>query len=290
MEFHPIEIIRLCPYSAIVAVPPTVPHVAAFAKIVFVDKGSCVLDFNDKRGDKLVSHNLKEGDAFIVPSYQPCTYHVSPSVSYSHRDIYLSEEMLKEACDYVKDGLYDELKNGLPNIMHLSTPSLIYFAERCSLLLGKDMTPEKDAIRKAVVLDFVSRCVANATIQLARPVWINELLRRIDDEEFLSLSIEDMVVTTNYSHGYVNRKFKKYMGCSLKHFVNARKLELSSIMLATSDVTLQEIVIRLGFTTTSSFITLFKEKYGITPWQYRKTQSAYISKDSYSKWGRPKEL
>ena len=289
MEFHDEEVISSCPYSAIVPLPTTMTHFTSFAKIVLIQSGSCTLNLNDKKGKIIESHHLNEGDVFIICAYQPHTYIIDKDKNYIHRDIYLSMDMLKEYSNFLKADLFNEINGKLPRIFHLSPPSLIYFVERASFLLGKEKNILKDSIHKSLVIDLLAHYVTYKDEEAVRPIWINALLRKIDEESFISLPIKEMVVTTNYSHGYVNREFKKYMNCSLKHYVNNRKLEWSSIMLATSDISLQQIVIKLNFTTTSSFISLFKEKFGITPGQYRKRQNKYISLDKYTNWGLPRD-
>ena len=285
MLIHNDELIRFCPYTAIVVMPPLEAHYATFAKIVFIESGSCQIDFYNLKGVKQNTTILNEGDCFIAHSHLPYKFSNIKKGCYSHRDIYLSDEMLRSCCEYLNPNNVDKLMNCVcPRIFHLSTPSLIYFSERCSTLLGDEKNERKDLIHKSIVLDLLTHYMSFGGEKIARPAWINKLIRNLDNEEFLLQSIEEMIGTTNYSHGYVNREFKKYMNCSLKHFVNMRKLELSAIMLATSDVTLNDVVMRLGFATTSSFITQFRDKFGITPNKFKKIQGAYISNDPYTKW------
>lgn len=290
MIVHNNEVIRFCPYSAIVVIPPVEIHYATFSKIVFIGKGSCKIDFYNREGTKQTTVALNEGDCFIAHSHLPYKFSNINANAYSHRDVYLSDDMLKSCCEYVNPNAVDKVMNCVtPRIFHLSTPTLIYFSEKCSSLLGPEINERKDFIHKSLIVDFLAHYMTNGSEKIARPAWINKLLRNLDNEEFLLQTIEEMVYTTNYSHGYVNREFKKYMHCSLKHFVNLRKLELSAIMLATSDVTLDDVVMRLGFATSSSFITQFREKYGITPNKYKKLQGAYITNDTYTKWNIKEE-
>ena len=228
---------------------------------------------------------LNEGDCFIAHSHLPYKFSHIKSKFYAHRDIYLTNDFLKSCCEFVNPAITDKVMNCVcPRIFHLSAPTLIYFSEKCSMILGAERSERRDQIHKSLVTDALFHYVTHGSEKIARPAWINKLLRDLDNEEFLLLKVEEMVETTNYSHGYVNREFKKYLGCSLKHFVNSRKLELSSVMLTTSDASLDDIVSTLGFATTSSFITQFKEKYGITPSKYKKLQGLYISNDTYTNW------
>ena len=80
-----------------------------------------------------------------------------------------------------------------------------------------------------------------------------------------------MVKATGFSHTYVSSQFKRYKGMSLKKYVNKSKLSIAAAMLASSDYTIEDIVGRLDFNTSSNFINLFKAEFGITPGKYRKS-------------------
>ena len=64
--------------------------------------------------------------------------------------------------------------------------------------------------------------------------------------------------------------FKRFMGTSLKKYINKSKLFVASAMLSSSDYTIEDIVERLDFNTASNFINLFKAEFGVTPGKYRK--------------------
>ena len=106
------------------------------------------------------------------------------------------------------------------------------------------------------------------------PKWIKKLLRNLDKESFLTLPVEKMVQETGFSHSYVSAQFKRYMGMSLKKYVNKSKLLVAAAMLSSSDCSIEDIVERLDFNTASNFINLFKAEFGITPGKYRKARQS----------------
>lgn len=285
MEVYTKKTIDYCPYSAMIFLPPELLHLTTFYKISFIERGSCTLNIFSQEGKAIKSIELHENDAFIVPAFVATGYQLKGCKNYLHRDIYVDENEIKELCSILSPNLFDEISSYDVQVFRISSPALIYYAERASLLIGQEITKEKDYIHKALIIDLLGYFMSNKAQKDATPLWINTLLRNLDDESFVIKSISEMVKTTNYSHGYVNREFKKYMNCSLKSYVNGRKLAFSSVMLATTNISLQEIVDRLGFTTTSNFINVFKAKYGITPAKYRRSQGASISQDTYQEWG-----
>ena len=95
-------------------------------------------------------------------------------------------------------------------------------------------------------------------------------MRNLEKESFLTLPVEEIVQGTGFSHSYVSAQFKRFMGISLKKYINKSKLFVASTMLSSSDYTIEDIVERLDFNTASNFINLFKTEFGVTPGKYRK--------------------
>ena len=87
------------------------------------------------------------------------------------------------------------------------------------------------------------------------------------------MSVDAIATSTNYTHEYVSRKFKYYMGKSLKQYVNQARLAQAALLLATSDFSIEEIAFKSGFPSCSNFINAFKKEYGITPGKYRQEYS-----------------
>jgi AraC-like DNA-binding protein len=67
---------------------------------------------------------------------------------------------------------------------------------------------------------------------------------------------------TNFSNS-----FKKVLGITPKEYITNLKLTEAKKMLKTQNVT--EVAYNLGYDNISYFIAIFKNKYGITPKQYK---------------------
>ena len=102
--------------------------------------------------------------------------------------------------------------------------------------------------------------------------------------DFLLLSVDEIAKSTNYTHEYVSRKFKYYMGKSLKQYVNQARLAQAALLLATSDFSVEDISYKVGFPSCNNFINAFKKEYGISPGKYRKDVDDKVSKDPYVDW------
>ncbi len=103
-----------------------------------------------------------------------------------------------------------------------------------------------------------------------------------DKEEYLFLRIQELLTKTNgcisrhdlaaqlhYDPDYMNKIVKKRTGMSLLKYGRNFTLKESARLLASTDISISDIMQRLGFTNRNHFYTIFKEKYGMTPSEYR---------------------
>lgn len=74
----------------------------------------------------------------------------------------------------------------------------------------------------------------------------------------------------NYSGDYLNRIVKKYTGMCLYEYGMDFCLKRAARYLTESDESASAIAARLKFTNRTHFYNLFKNKYGVTPREYRK--------------------
>lgn len=260
------------PYAAVWFIPPRLPHQSTFFKITYIEEGGATIDFFSRNSSGVRKVTVKAKDTFIITPKDIHNYHINSESKYSHKDIYVTEELMRECCSLVSDDLYDSITSGeYPTIFRLSTSTLSSISEMMMPIMFEPVSKVNAAIHKSIIIYILGQYVAIKECFNNYPKWIRKLLGNLDKESFLTLPIEEMVKGTGFSHSYVSSRFKHYMGMPLKKYVNKSKLSIAAAMLASSDCTIEDIVERLDFNTPSNFINLFKAEYGITPGKYRKS-------------------
>lgn len=68
---------------------------------------------------------------------------------------------------------------------------------------------------------------------------------------------------------YVSKYFKEQTGVNVIDYINQYRIEQAKRLLATDELTVQEVSERVGFLNSNSFIRVFKKYEGITPGQYK---------------------
>lgn len=288
MKVFKPEVIENCPYTAVITYPPTEAHRNTFYKIMFVESGSSTLSLSDKRTRRLSKKlHIKSGDIIIVRPEDVSWYtDVEEGINgYRHRDIYIPVERMKECCDFLSKDLYDEISSQRSAIdFRITTNQQLALSESLASLANKKVSEEYDMQHKSIVVYCLGAYLQYKSTQSLYPLWLNGLLRDLENINFLVQPVSEIACSTNYTHEYVSRKFKHYVGKTLKQYVNECRLSAAALLLATSELSVEEISIKTGFPTYSNFINAFKREYDIPPGQYRKALDGKILKDTYVEW------
>ncbi|MDD3403749.1 MAG: helix-turn-helix domain-containing protein [Hespellia sp.] len=120
------------------------------------------------------------------------------------------------------------------------------------------------------LIDFTNRVAANKIPQGMSPD-IFACMQFISTHTNQSISVSDVADAIGRSPSYVSKKFKKELGFNLNEFIMRRKLEEAKSLLAFTDKSLSEISEYLCFSSQSYFQNVFKKKYHVTPYEYRKS-------------------
>lgn len=100
--------------------------------------------------------------------------------------------------------------------------------------------------------------------------WVADLNDKMRSPNFIRLNVEGLCDAMDYSRPQMNRLMKKYLNTTPHEFLIDYKLRYAESLLRASDMSLQEIVAAVGYSSASAFIQNFKTKYGRTPINYKK--------------------
>jgi len=83
------------------------------------------------------------------------------------------------------------------------------------------------------------------------------------------LTLNELAEYAGLNETYFSRLFRKETGVSLNEFVHNAKIATAENMLRFSVFSYSDIAFSLGFSSQSAFITLFRNRTGLTPKKYR---------------------
>jgi AraC-like DNA-binding protein len=112
----------------------------------------------------------------------------------------------------------------------------------------------------------------NGSIRIARSEagdQLRSVLAFIDDHYKEAITIQELAGRIHVHPNYFIRLFKKHLGVSPIQYVNRKRIEEAKWLLASSDLPLYEIGIRVGIPDVSYLSKLFKAATGFSPSAYK---------------------
>jgi len=100
--------------------------------------------------------------------------------------------------------------------------------------------------------------------------YIKTVIEYIENNYFSAITVSDLAKNANINQYYLMKIFKQVIGTSpIDYLINLR-IEYAAKLLK-GGYSITQIANEVGFNNTSYFITKFKQKHGMTPKEYRKS-------------------
>ncbi len=98
---------------------------------------------------------------------------------------------------------------------------------------------------------------------------IKDVIKYIENNYTHDIDINTLANLCHYNEYHFMRFFKKYTGKTCIQFIKNYRLEKSYNLLKNTDLSVTQIAFDVGFSNVSYFIRSFKEKYKVTPKEFR---------------------
>ncbi len=111
---------------------------------------------------------------------------------------------------------------------------------------------------------------------------LNNILRYIADHCHEQLTLGQLAEREHLSAPYLSSFFEKYMGVNFSTYYTNLRLERAMHDLLYTDITVEQVAVRNGFSDPRAYVRAFKKRYNMLPSQYRKsagTSAALNGKD-----------
>jgi len=129
--------------------------------------------------------------------------------------------------------------------------------------------------KSACLLNYILLVLAyNKRIDSKNP-HIQKILRYIDEHIVDKMSLSDIAKNIHLSKEYTSAIFTKEMGKSITEYINEQKVLVAAELIKTTDMSLGEVALTLGFENYNYFSRIFKKHHGISALQYKKNASLH---------------
>ncbi|MBE7044027.1 MAG: helix-turn-helix domain-containing protein [Ruminococcaceae bacterium] len=175
--------------------------------------------------------------------------------SAEHQKVFTADELINSNIDQILTGIlqeYMQRQYGWEMAIQTGINQLFLWILRHWNQNGVKLSfenPSASTMRLQSVFDYVEKHYADA------------------------ITAEEMAQLCNMSYSYFSRFFKKNMQKSFNEYLNFIRINEAEKLLASTDLTITEIAMQVGFSTSSYFIQQFRRIKNTSPKQFRKNFS-----------------
>lgn len=255
-------------------------HSHAFYEFAYVYKGSCTTNIDD------VSLTLHEGDLLLMnlQATHDLTLHnpgtmifnilVKPSVmDNTLKDLVLSNDFLSSF--FIRTMRYQKLRDN-----YVLFPGNDDGGQKILLeqLIEEDLNT--DVFHETAQLSLLCLLLIVLTRSYRRNLNTQSMeelgTRNISDivqyiaDHCKDVSISSLAVHFNYSPNYLSAMIKKYSGSSFSDILQSIRFRKAALLLRDTLMSVADIAESVGCTNRTWFTQKFKERYSVSPSEYRK--------------------
>jgi AraC family transcriptional regulator len=123
---------------------------------------------------------------------------------------------------------------------------------------------------EGIALELLAAAGRQPAVQAVAPRWLRSVRDVLQDRFRENLGLDEIAELVGVHPAHLARMFRRCHGCTIGDFVRNLRVERARHELTTSDRTLAEIALGLGYADQSHFTSSFKRQTGLTPGAFRR--------------------
>jgi AraC-like DNA-binding protein len=239
--------------------------------------GGTHFDFHSHNCFELVYYVSGKGHMYI--EQQSCPYEPG-TITLTRPHLYHDERHDEESEILFIGFLYDDTPGLLNNGVYKDNSGVILSQ---LLQMKKEMqsprgyhAEQMDLMTAQVVLELLR--IGTQPQRKASNNKLRYAIRTLEENYLQSVDLHALATLSGYSFHRFRHLFKEETGLSPLSFVIEKRLGHARQLLTTSDRLISAIAMDCGFSTASQFGSMFKQKYDLSPSEYRLSSYARMSK------------
>lgn len=151
------------------------------------------------------------------------------------------------------------------------------YIKKTELLLQSTYSEEVNlCLVKSIISDLIIMKLCSSDDDHNIPKWLRVVYSQFQEETNFIKGLPRLVQLSGKSQAHLTRELKNYYGVSSTELVNNLRIQKAATLLRLSDDYILDISLECGFQNLSYFNRVFKEKYGISPRQYRDNNKKFF--------------
>lgn len=186
------------------------------------------------------------------------------------RDVCISVEKMQQIADTLQSGLYETLiRRQKPIVVKLNLETFNEIHSRLNKLDPIGQNNEDFCSILASIVYYLLGFYIEHKFEKNLPENILSFLQRISDPDIFSMRINDIIKLSSYSHSHFIKLFKTHVGKTLIEYITELRISYAARLLSSTDMNIITISSKVGYDNQSFFARKFKEKYHVSPVEYR---------------------
>ncbi|GAA4953146.1 hypothetical protein GCM10023314_28410 [Algibacter agarivorans] len=243
-----------------------------FSKFYFIKKGAGYIIIDRKK------INLLSGHIYLVPSYAHSSFKCHSG--HSHIQMSYIETFGNSFSIYNFMAFKHQIKatpldiNCFDRLLKINTKEKFFsrtpqgYLHNSELYSSKMM--ETQAILKIILSKFIK--LDHKNTGTSGKTRLNKVINYISQNLHKKISITELAAYTNLNRDYFSRMFNNQFKMRPSLYIQIKRIERAELLLITTNYSLIEISIKVGYENYTSFLQVFKKHVGQPPSHFRKNQ------------------
>lgn len=213
-------------------------------------------------------YTLSAGQGFLIPPNMICSYEADKDDPWSYIwiefDGLKTEHFLNQAGLSKKQLIFSQETPALESLVYKEMTQLLsLYQERSCHIIG-----HLYLFVGALINESINK--KESLHEDAKELYIREAINFIERHFHEPISIDDMAQQCNLNRSYFSRLFREHLSTTPQQFLIQYRLSQACELLKNSQLTLQEIAEKVGYSNQFNLSAAFKRQYKISPTTYRK--------------------
>lgn len=124
-----------------------------------------------------------------------------------------------------------------------------------------------------IALILTAHRTVSGTSEAGRSRIVSYLCNYVQSNYSRNISLSEICRAQYLNASFISRKFKETVGMTFEQYLQNARVQNAKSLLASTDLSVEEISARVGYTDPGSFRKIFKRISGISPTEFRRMQS-----------------
>ena len=117
---------------------------------------------------------------------------------------------------------------------------------------------------------FTAHRTVSGTSEAGRSRIVSYLCNYVQTNYARNISLSEICKAQYLNASFISRKFKETVGMTFEQYLQSTRMQNAKSLLSATDLSIEEISLRVGYTDTGSFRKIFKRICGISPTEFRR--------------------